>query len=201
MARVLFIDNFDSFTYNLVDEFETLGHAVTVTRNNVALSELIRLSDIHDLILLSPGPGNPQSAGNCLTLLDHLMGKKPIMGICLGHQLLVEHQGGRVVKAPLPVHGKFAQVEHNNNKCFSGLNNPLSVGRYHSLVVEKVPENFQVLASVNDLVMSVYDEKNKLLGFQFHPESILTLQGKKLIQQSIDLLLNNNTEYQVEALV
>ncbi len=200
MSKLLFIDNFDSFSYNLVDEFELLGHELTVVRNQVALDTLVELAQQSDLLVISPGPGSPQGAGNCLALLQQVVGKLPVLGICLGHQLIVEQQGGRTEKAPLPVHGKSALITHTGQYCFKGFNSPFSVGRYHSLVAQNVPESFEVLATVDSLVMSVYDRAKKLLGFQFHPESILTIEGSRLLANSVELLLNPIEEATTEAL-
>jgi anthranilate synthase component 2 len=191
MANVLFIDNFDSFTYNLVDEFKSLDHQVTVVRNTIATDVLVELSQQHDLVVISPGPGDPQQAGNCLSFLTQVKGRVPVLGICLGHQLLIEQAGGRIGLAPLPVHGKTAALQHKQSHCFADLPNPLTVGRYHSLVALSVPDDFEVLATVDDLVMAIYQPKQRLLGFQFHPESILTTQGNQLLEQSIQLLMND----------
>ncbi len=191
MSKILFIDNFDSFSYNLVDEFESLGHELLVVRNQVELDTLIALAEQSDLLVISPGPGSPKNAGNCLALLDRVVGKLPVLGICLGHQLIIEQQGGRVEKAPLPVHGKSAQIQHNETHCFEGLANPFNVGRYHSLVAHEIPPSLEVLATVDSLVMSVFDQQKKLLGFQFHPESILTIEGSRLLANSIELLLQS----------
>lgn len=200
MSKILFIDNFDSFSYNLVDEFELLGHELTVVRNHVELNTLTELALQSDLLVISPGPGSPQTAGNCLSLLARVIGKLPVLGICLGHQLIVEQQGGRTEKAPLPVHGKSAQIEHTGQHCFKGLSNPFNVGRYHSLVSQNVPSTFDILATVDSLVMSVFEPHKKLLGFQFHPESILTIEGSQLLANSIELLLNPLDETTTEAL-
>ena len=195
MARLLFIDNFDSFTYNLVDEFRCLNHQVTVIRNHVDIDDAERLALEHDAVIISPGPGNPQQAGICLSLVKRLAGNKPILGICLGHQLIVESFGGKVDRAPVPVHGKASLVNHNQSGCFANLPNPFNVGRYHSLIALDVPEGFEVTATVKDseqeLVMAVHHKEKKLLGFQFHPESVLTTQGSRLLEDSINMLLNH----------
>lgn len=191
MAKVLFIDNFDSFTYNLVDELEVLGHQVTVVRNQVPVNTLMDLSEQHQLVVISPGPGNPQQAGNCLAFLHKLNGRLPVLGICLGHQLLIEFAGGQVGRAPKPMHGKSSLLEHKGELCFSGLSSPIQVGRYHSLTALQLPQGFQMLAEADGQVMAVYEPKKKLLGFQFHPESLLTTQGSRLLGNSIEQLLNH----------
>ncbi len=190
MAKVLFIDNFDSFTYNLVDEFECLGHEVTVVRNHVAVKTLIELAEQHQLVVISPGPGNPQQAGNCLMFLKQLKCRVPVLGICLGHQLIIEFSGGYVGRAPKPMHGKSSLLEHNGEMCFAGLPSPLQIGRYHSLTALELPPGFKVLAKADEQVMAVIDSTRQLLGFQFHPESLLTTQGSRLLANSIEQLLN-----------
>ena len=190
MARVLFIDNFDSFTYNLVDEFECLGHQINVVRNSVELDTLQTLAEQHDLLVISPGPGSPSDAGNCANLLNRIAGIIPVLGICLGHQLIVEVFGGKVGKAEEPCHGKSSMLTHHQEFCFENFDSPIQVGRYHSLTALQVPEGFKVLATSDDLVMSVYDPVRQLLGFQFHPESLLTTSGTQLLANSIHLLLD-----------
>ena len=190
MASVLFIDNFDSFTYNLVDEFCSLHHQVTVVRNNIPLDKAVSMALASDILVISPGPGSPQDAGICSEVIKQLNGVKPILGICLGHQLMVETFGGKVERAPVPVHGKIALIEHHQEYFFSSLPSPLAVGRYHSLIATKIPSGFEVLAQVNGLVMSVFDPQRRMAGMQFHPESILTTEGSRLLKQTIDYLLN-----------
>ncbi len=191
MAKVLFIDNFDSFTYNLVDELEVLGHEVTVVRNSVAVDTLNDLADHHQLVVISPGPGNPQQAGNCMSFLKRLNYRKPVLGICLGHQLLIEFAEGQVGRAAKPVHGKSSLIEHSGDFCFNGLSSPLQVGRYHSLTALKLPKGFKVLAESDGQVMAVANLEKRLLGFQFHPESLLTTQGSRLLANSIEQLLKD----------
>jgi anthranilate synthase component 2 len=190
MAKVLFIDNFDSFTYNLVDEIELLGHEVTVVRNTVATEILVELSRQHQLVVISPGPGNPQQAGNCMRFLQRLENRIPILGICLGHQLIIEHAGGSVGRADKPMHGKASFINHNGSFCFSDLPNPMQVGRYHSLTALNLPSGFEVLAKTEQQIMAVFDPVRKMLGFQFHPESLLTTYGSRLLANSIEQLLN-----------
>ena len=190
MAQILMVDNFDSFTYNLVDEFCCLDHQVTVIRNQVPLETAIELAEQSDLVVVSPGPGTPSESGICHPLLASLRGKIPFLGICLGHQLIIEQAGGTIARAEQPVHGKASLMTHDATHCFQGLDNPLRVGRYHSLLATDVPDDFLVLAQTNQEVMSVYHPGDRLLGFQFHPESILTTQGSRLLKQAVAELLS-----------
>jgi anthranilate synthase component 2 len=193
MANIIFIDNFDSFSYNLVDEFEALGNIVEVYRNDVLLETLIEkiCSTEKPILVISPGPGNPANAGCIINLIKRFKGKIPIIGICLGHQAIVEAYGGIVSHANEVVHGKIARVKHNNHYIFKGLNSPITVARYHSLVAVKVPSDLNIIAEVNDLVMAVIDNENKVCGLQFHPESIMTIQGTKLLENIIKWIHND----------
>lgn len=191
MAKILFIDNFDSFTYNLADQFRTLGYEVQIYRNDCALELLrhIALAKPDTILALSPGPGNPAEAGNLLPLIRSLKGKVPMIGICLGHQALIEAFGGRVVHAGEVVHGKVSKIRHDNKEMFSGLQNPMPAARYHSLMGTDLPDELTVNADYNGIIMAMRHKTLPVCGFQFHPESILTVQGSKLLKQSIDWLL------------
>lgn len=190
MANILFLDNFDSFTYNLVDQFKTLGHSVKVYRNDCELDRLIAEAQKPDTILaLSPGPGSPSEAGNMLPLIQALVGKVPMIGICLGHQALIEALGGKVVHAGEVLHGKVSRIQHDNQAMFEGLANPMPVARYHSLMGIDLPESLIVNAEYNGIVMAIRHRILPICAFQFHPESILTVQGAKLLQQSLTWLL------------
>lgn len=182
--RVLFIDNFDSFIYNLVEEFYCMGAAVEVVRNDISHKELLPFMDRNDLVVLSPGPGAPEAAGICVSLIQRYSGVLPIIGICLGHQAIVHAYGGRIAPADIPVHGKVAKLYHNHEYFFAGLPNPLSVGRYHSLVATEIPAALSSIATSDGLSMCVLDAVSGVLGFQFHPESILTPQGSTLLRQA-----------------
>ncbi len=189
--NIVLIDNFDSFVYNLVDEIRCLGHQLRVYRNDVPITVIIEAlnhPELPSLLVISPGPGRPEQAGNLLSLITLLRGQIPMLGICLGHQALVEAFGGKVKRAKETVHGKLSRITHNFQGPFYDLPQPLSVARYHSLIADFVPDSLSVIASYQDLSMAVYSEKEKILGFQFHPESILTPQGTQLLQQSLDLL-------------
>ncbi|WP_185837543.1 aminodeoxychorismate/anthranilate synthase component II [Vibrio cholerae] len=192
MANILFIDNFDSFTYNLVDQFRSLGHLVTIYRNNLsadAIEQALQQLD-NPVVVLSPGPGAPSEAGCMPELLQRLKGKVPMIGICLGHQAIVEAYGGVVAGAGEIIHGKVSMMEHQNHAIYRSLPSPLAIARYHSLVATQVPSALTVTAEVNGLVMSVVNEADKVCGFQFHPESIMTTHGATLLANAIDWALS-----------
>ncbi|MDA3977485.1 MULTISPECIES: aminodeoxychorismate/anthranilate synthase component II [Gallibacterium] len=191
MANILFLDNFDSFTYNLVDQFRVLGHNVTVYRNDCDLQTLIKAatSQPNTILALSPGPGNPQQAGNMLPLIQAVKDRCPIIGICLGHQAIIEAFGGEIVHAGEVMHGKVSKITHDNQAMFQSLANPLPVARYHSLMGVKLPAELIVNAEYNHIVMAIRHQTLPICGFQFHPESILTVQGGQLLKQTIDWLL------------
>ncbi|WP_044471092.1 aminodeoxychorismate/anthranilate synthase component II [Mannheimia massilioguelmaensis] len=191
MANILFLDNFDSFTYNLVDQFRILGHEVKVYRNDCNLEQLVKTAlELPETILaLSPGPGTPEEAGILLPLIERLKNKCPIIGICLGHQALIQAFGGKVIHAGEVLHGKISKIAHDNQAMFEGLQNPMPVARYHSLMGTELPQELIVNANYNGIVMAIRHQTLPICAFQFHPESILTVQGSKLLQQSIEWLL------------
>lgn len=192
MAHILFVDNFDSFTYNLVDQFRELGHQVTIFRNDYPLKDFIEKATTteHCLVALSPGPGNPSEAGNLLAIIRQLQGQVPMIGICLGHQAIIEALGGKVVHTGTVLHGKVSKIEHDNQAMFAGINNPMPVARYHSLMGDELPEDLIVNAKFEHIVMAIRHKTLPICGFQFHPESILTVEGSKLLKQSIEWLLD-----------
>ncbi|WP_277207694.1 aminodeoxychorismate/anthranilate synthase component II [Vibrio misgurnus] len=183
MANILFIDNFDSFTYNLVDQFRSLGHTVTIYRNHIAVEMIEQaLAELEQpIVVLSPGPGAPSDAGCMPELLQRLKGRVPLIGICLGHQAIVEAYGGVVAGAGDIMHGKVSMMEHQNHAIYRGLPSPLAIARYHSLVATQVPSALTITAQVDGLVMSVVHETDKVCGLQFHPESIMTTHGAALL--------------------
>jgi anthranilate synthase/aminodeoxychorismate synthase-like glutamine amidotransferase len=187
MADILLIDNVDSFTYNLVDQLRSSGHNVVIYRNQIPADVIIeKLSQLEKPVLvLSPGPGTPSEAGCMPELLKRLRGQLPIIGICLGHQAIVETYGGFVGQAGEILHGKASSISHDNEAMFAGMNNPLPVARYHSLVGSQIPEGLTVNARFGDMVMAVRHEEDRVCGFQFHPESILTSQGARLLEQTL----------------
>lgn len=192
MANILFLDNVDSFTYNLVDQLRHNQHNVTIYRNTIPADEIIeKLSQMQNpILMLSPGPGAPSEAGSMPELLKRLKGKLPIIGICLGHQAIVESYGGMIVPAGDILHGKASLIEHDGQAMFKDLPNPLPVARYHSLKGENIPKTLTVNAMCNNIVMAVRNDQDRVCGFQFHPESILTIQGVKLLEQTIEWALN-----------
>ena len=192
MANILFLDNFDSFTYNLVDQFRVLGHQVKVYRNNCDLEQIVQtaLNTPNTVLALSPGPGTPQEAGILLPLIQRLKNTIPIIGICLGHQALIEAFGGKVVHAGEVLHGKVSKINHDGQAMFRDITNPMPVARYHSLMGSELPDELTVNADYNGIVMAIRHRNLPICGFQFHPESILTVQGSKLLEQSVEWLLN-----------
>jgi anthranilate synthase component 2 len=197
---VFLLDNFDSFTYNLVDELRTLGLELIVYRNSVSADVILQKmhyealqTDKHGqkkqvMLMLSPGPGNPSQAGSMLELLNLVKGQFPVLGICLGHQAIVESYGGNIIRADKVMHGKSSLIQHCGDKMFANMPQPLPVARYHSLMASNMPEQLTVLANFADIPMAVAHLKDKMLGFQFHPESILTSHGSQLLMQSIQFL-------------
>lgn len=180
---ILVIDNYDSFTYNLVQYLGELGAEVCVRRNDQMTVEEIE-AQAPDKILISPGPGTPTDAGVSLSVIERFAGRIPILGVCLGHQAIGQFFGGRVVRAPVPVHGKTAEVQHDGRTIFENLEPGLRVGRYHSLIVEQetLPECLEVSAvTADNIIMALRHREMNIEGVQFHPESILTSEGKKLL--------------------
>ena len=181
---LLVLDNYDSFTYNLVQYLCELGAELVVRRNDEVTVGEIERELRPEKIVISPGPGTPAGAGVTLEVVEKFAGRVPLLGVCLGHQAVGQVFGGRVVRAPRPVHGKPAEVEHDGRTIFAGLPRPLRVGRYHSLVVERdsLPACLEVSAETADgLVMGLRHREWPVEGVQFHPESILTESGKRLL--------------------
>jgi anthranilate synthase/aminodeoxychorismate synthase-like glutamine amidotransferase len=181
--RLLLIDNYDSFTYNLVQAFLVLDADVQVYRNDrITVDEALALAPSH--LCISPGPGTPRDAGVSMPMIAAFAGRVPVFGVCLGHQSLVEACGGRVVRNYRLMHGKTSRVTHDGRGLFAGLPNPLEVGRYHSLVAERVslPPELEVTAWTEEgEIMGVRHRSLPLEGVQFHPESVLTPEGQHLI--------------------
>ena len=186
---LLMIDNYDSFTYNLVQYFGELGETVTTIRNDQAtLAELIELNPDH--VMISPGPCDPDQAGISLQVIEHFAGKVPILGVCLGHQAIGQAFGGRIILAPKVMHGKTSPIHHDGRGVFSGLNQPLIQTRYHSLVIDPgtVPDCLEVTAWSHDeldepeAIMGIRHQTLTVEGVQFHPESIASQQGHELLR-------------------
>ncbi len=182
---LLVIDNYDSFTYNLVQYLGELGADMKVIRNDEMSAEEIETALRPEKILISPGPGTPDGAGVSLEVLNRLAEKIPILGVCLGHQAIGQHFGGKVVRAPEPVHGKPVEVSHDGKTIFEGIEGDFTAGRYHSLVVdrESLPECLEISAESPDgLIMAMRHRTLPVEGVQFHPESILTEHGKVILK-------------------
>ncbi|MDU1142396.1 gamma-glutamyl-gamma-aminobutyrate hydrolase family protein [Aeromonas rivipollensis] len=188
MTNIFLLDNFDSFTYNLVDQFRTLGYPVRIYRNSLPAPRIMQEIEACDgdaVLVLSPGPGAPHEAGCLIDLIKLARGRVPILGICLGHQALCEAYGGTVGAAGEIVHGKRSLIEHNGHGAFAGLQSPLPVARYHSLVATYVPEELTVIAHYQGMPMAIEQRDERVLGFQFHPESIMTSEGARLLTQAL----------------
>ncbi|HEX67765.1 MAG TPA: aminodeoxychorismate/anthranilate synthase component II [bacterium] len=186
---ILMIDNFDSFTYNLVQYFEVLGEEVLVYRNNaLSMEEIEKLSP--DYIVISPGPCTPREAGISVEVIKEFSGKIPILGVCLGHQSIAYAFGGKIISARRLMHGKTSQIFHDGKTIFKGLPNPFEATRYHSLAVDEktLPVEFEVSARAEDgEIMGIRHRKFVLEGVQFHPESILTKEGMKLLKNFLKI--------------
>ena len=184
---ILMIDNYDSFTYNLVQYLGELGQELDVYRN-----DKITVEQVKDLkpssIVISPGPGMPEQAGISIDLIKNLSDDIPILGVCLGHQAIVQAYGGVIERAPEPVHGKTSQINHDGKTIFEEIENPFTATRYHSLTAKKdaLPEELEVSAwTDDDMIMAVRHKKLPVEGIQFHPESILTIEGKKILKNFV----------------
>jgi anthranilate synthase component 2 len=187
--KVLFVDNFDSFTYNLVDDFGKRQCETKVYRADTKLDDLktIAAELDPDLLVISPGPGNPDTAGVSLAAVDYFKDKVPIFGVCLGHQVIVQYFGGTIGHAPLPMHGKPSRVTHNEQGLFANIENPLQAGRYHSLMAQQLPDCLEKTAEFEGVVMGVQHKELPIFGVQFHPESILTPAGGKIIENVLQI--------------
>jgi len=186
---LLVIDNYDSFTYNLVQYLGELGAKMEVRRNDEVSIKEIKTQLKPEKILISPGPGTPDGAGISLKILEKFADKLPILGVCLGHQAIGQFFGGKVARAPVPVHGKPVGICHDGKTIFAGIGNNFQAGRYHSLIVEResLPDCLEISAvSPDNLIMGLRHKTYKIEGVQFHPESILTAEGKKILQNFLD---------------
>lgn len=202
--RLLLIDNYDSFTFNLVQYFKELDCDITVVRNDeMTISEIAESSP--DLIVLSPGPCSPNESGICLSVVEHFAGKIPLLGVCLGHQVIAQSFGGRVIRAKKVMHGKVSEVTHSGHEMFDGIPEKFSVTRYHSLLVsaDKLPEGFEITAACQKAdnkptglgsghqnhteIMALAHKNQPIWGVQFHPESHLTEFGHRLLANVVKL--------------
>ena len=188
--NIVLIDNYDSFTYNLVHYLSALGAKVEVVRNDA-----LRVADVFgkkpDGIVISPGPATPNEAGICLELLKENQGKTPLLGVCLGHQSIGQSYGGKVVRAAQVMHGKTSQVTHTNKGIFEGIPSPFTATRYHSLIVERasLPACLEVTAETADgTIMALQHSSQPVFGVQFHPESIASEHGHAMLKNFLDIL-------------
>jgi anthranilate synthase component 2 len=193
---IVLIDNYDSFTFNLVHYLGGLGADVVVHRNDkVTASDVVAMQP--DAIVLSPGPCTPNEAGICLELIEKAAPTIPIMGVCLGHQAIGQVFGGKIVRAPVPVHGKMSDIRHESTGVFRGINGPFKATRYHSLVVERasMPNELMVSAQTDDnLVMGLAHRELPIHGVQFHPESIASEHGHLILKNFLDIAASWNAK-------
>ena len=190
-VKIYFLDNFDSFSYNLVDELSMLGCQLVVYRNNISAQSIFDKmcqETVPVLLVLSPGPGAPSDAGCLMELIELCKGRFPMLGICLGQQALTQSYGGVIGHAGETVHGKSSIITLTEHPVFAGMGDKMPVARYHSLMATKVPDDVEVIACYENIPMAIYHQQDNALGYQFHPESILTPNGALLLQQSIEFL-------------
>ena len=185
---ILMLDNYDSFTYNLVHYLGELGEDVEVYRNDKITVEEIEESD-PEIIMISPGPCTPKEAGISIDLVNRFKGNKPIFGVCLGHQSIAQAFGAKIVKAKKLLHGKTSEIFHDGKGIYKGIENPFVATRYHSLIIDKktLPKEFEISAwTLQDEIMGIRHKKYQIEGVQFHPESILTVRGKDLLKNYLN---------------
>jgi len=186
---ILVIDNYDSFTYNLVQYLGELGAELTVWRNDEATPDRVKALK-PSRIVVSPGPCTPTEAGHSCAIIEEFSPSTPILGVCLGHQCIGQVTGGRVIRAPRLMHGKTSQIRHDGSGVFAGLSDPFTATRYHSLIIEEstIPDSLIITARSADdnLIMGVRHREYPLHGVQFHPESILTGEGMKLLRNFLE---------------
>ena len=187
-VRMLLVDNYDSFTYNLVQAFAAMGHDVRVHRNDeISVADAEAMQPTH--LVISPGPGTPDDAGVSLAMIEAFAGQIPMLGVCLGHQCLVQHFGGEIVRAARIMHGKTSMVSHDGGELYHGMSQPFEAGRYHSLCAEDttLPDELIVTARTDrGEIMGVRHRELSMQGVQFHPESVLTPEGDRLMANFLD---------------
>lgn len=186
---ILMIDNYDSFTYNLVHYFSDLGCNIRVIRNDAMSIEEVAQLDF-DRLVISPGPRSPNEAGISLEAIKYFAGEIPILGVCLGHQAIGQVFGGKVIRAPSPVHGKICAINHNDSVLFSDIPRRFNIVRYHSLMIEQetFPESLEITAVTDDsVIMALQSNAMKIYGVQFHPESVASEYGHELLQNFLDM--------------
>jgi para-aminobenzoate synthetase component 2 len=199
MTKILVVDNYDSFVFNLVQYLQQLGTEVVVKRNDEVNAESI---NGFDGVLLSPGPGTPEDAGACIEIVSEAIKKqKPLLGVCLGHQAIGAALGGKVSRAPELLHGKTSQVNHNNEGVFKDLKSPFTATRYHSLAIEKASVSNDLLitaTSESGVVMGIKHKSAPIEGVQFHPESVLTQGGHRLLANWLSTTGDNNALFELK---
>ncbi|MCW5197072.1 glutamine amidotransferase-related protein [Buchnera aphidicola] len=187
MKEIILLDNFDSFTYNIVDQLRVYNYHVIIYRNNVSVSTILStlFSMKNPIVLLSPGPGIPKQSGCMMHLLSFVIGIVPVIGICLGYQAIVEYYGGVLKYTNQILHGKTSLVLHDGKEMFKGIVNPLLVARYHSCICANIPSTLTINAKYKNVIMSIRNNFDRVCGFQFHPESILTTYGDQLLYNTV----------------
>jgi anthranilate synthase component II len=187
---LVLIDNYDSFTFNLVHYFEELDAKISVYQNDkINIDQIQALKP--DAIIISPGPGSPKDSGISLEAIKNFAGIIPILGVCLGHQSIAEVFGGEIIRAPYPMHGKIDNINHNNSSVFKDLPQSFKITRYHSLMIDplSLPDDIEITATTNDnIIMAIRHKKYNIHGVQFHPESITTEHGHKMLQNFMDMI-------------
>ena len=187
---ILLIDNYDSFTFNIYHYFGEIGAKVNVYRNDqISSEEIIKINP--KAIVLSPGPCTPNEAGICLDLIKKCKFLFPMLGICLGHQSIGQAFGGKIVQCEEIMHGKIDSIDHYNHPIFNGVSNEFNATRYHSLIIEKksLPKDFEIIAKTkNDIIMGIAHKNNNIIGLQFHPESIGTINGKTILKNFLNII-------------
>ena len=192
--HIFVLDNDDSFIFNLVDFLHTVTDTISIYRQSTDPHFILdkmkasKQAGNKPMLLLSPGPKSPSDIPNMMTLLDITKGVFPILGICLGHQAIIEHYGGNVGTCQTIMHGKTSVAHLKNHTIFDGLGGELIIARYHSLTGLSIPDTLSVIAQTDDAIMGVIHEEHKIIGYQFHPESILTIQGEQLLHNTINYL-------------
>ncbi len=194
--NIVFIDNFDSFSYNLIDELRQLHCKVQVYRNDVSpdfvLDKLAQTdSSEPSALVLSPGPSAPADAGNLLPIIRTCLGRYALLGVCLGHQAIAQALGADIINAPEICHGKSSPLQHDNGPIFQHIPNPVQAARYHSLIAANLPDKLTVSAHCHGMCMAYYCKDPRVIGLQFHPESILTTCGRQILQNCLDFLQAN----------
>lgn len=205
---IILLDNFDSFTYNLANELKNKGLSLKIFRNNLSakvifneIENIKKITGLTPILVISPGPGNPTESGCLMELIALCHRKIPMLGICLGHQALCQFYGANIVKANVPMHGKSSLILHNADDIFNNIPNPARFARYHSLVAENIPNNLTIIAQFEDIVMGVINRQDRILGFQFHPESIMSPFGSILLHNSLKFLASESSEQITQSLL